>query len=104
MGPTDWLWAWPGQATGGREVFGAPEGKVGRYLSVPPQTPSCQVTFHQSSLESSTSMIRSPGLGKRELGQHVGTKVPSMPLSAGGRGFSVLFEALETTDTAGSLG
>lgn len=27
------------------------------------RTPPCQVTFHQSSLESSTSMIRSPGLG-----------------------------------------
>lgn len=47
-------------------------------------------------------MIRSPGLGKRELGQRVGTQVPCSPLSCA-KGFLVPLEAIETRNTPGSL-
>lgn len=59
--------------------------------------PPCQVTFHQSSLESSTSMIRSPGLGGESGGSiwgrvglpslhphSPGPQVPCVPPSAEG--------------------
>lgn len=54
---------------------------------LPPLTlcsPPWHITFHQSSLESSTSMIRSPGLGQESAGGrgwHVGQEGPARPAS-----------------------